>query len=94
MPEIGSIEHSFSLDVGYLKEGAHSLIIPINARLHELIGSIVVQWGHFELIINDLIIRMHHNISKEAPTGWQQGSFRRKRELFKSIVKEYCPKVG
>ena len=88
------INVQFSLEHAYLKEGCHTLVIPIEPKLLELIGYIAVQWGHYEVIINALIEAFHVRMYRQPPEKWQRFGFRKRKELFLGIMSDYFTSIG
>lgn len=88
------LDVQFSLEHAYLKEGCHTLVIPIENKLLELIGNIAVQWGHYEVIMNALIEAFHVRLCREPPQRWQRLGFKKRKELFRDIMGDYFTAVG
>lgn len=92
--EVPTLTVEFSLEHAYLKEGCHTLVIPIEPKLLELIGYIAVQWGHFEVVMNALINAFHVRMQRNPPERWQRLGFKRRKELFLNIMDHYFTAVG
>jgi hypothetical protein len=70
----------------YLREGEHSVLLPIDAGLASKIGLVITHWGFFEDRINALIEHLLPAAEVEE-RNWQWRSFERRRKLLRELLK-------
>lgn len=86
-PAIGSFDRRF------LKRGKHSTILCLPSAYHAPIGLVVAYWGTFENVFNCILRDIIEGEANDGGTrntaGWFGSEFRRRRELFKAICREW-----
>ena len=82
-----------SFSVKYMSAGKHSVFLYLPQALHSHIGLIIAHWGNFEVTFDHCLGAL---IEAEAERGikreskqWKTRSFRRRRQLFRDICKEW-----
>jgi hypothetical protein len=89
----GAVPVSMRFDVRYLKDGEHTLVIPISDAVADLMGRIVILWGGFELRMDLVIAFMLKTLGREEPKGWKRRSFSQRKELFQELMATYTTKL-
>ena len=77
----------------HLKAGEHTFIIPLKDEIAMLLGQIVVYWGAFELRMDLLIETVSARLNKEPPVGWKTMNFKKRKELFRDIMRDYTTQL-
>jgi hypothetical protein len=81
------IEGSFP--VTHLRSGGYTFFIPLKDEITQLIGKIAAYWGAFEVRMDLLIKSIGATMSKDLPLGWERLGFKKRKEIFRSLIKEY-----
>lgn len=84
-----TVQINFALDARYLRDGEHTLIIPLSNEVATLIGLIAIHWGGFEQRMDGLIDALFPRLNKSPPDNWRRLNFKRRRKLFKEVATEY-----
>jgi len=86
------IPNEFTFDPRFLRHGKNIALVHLPPIYHKDIGSIIVYWGQFEILFDTclraLIERERQDDQIRHTYGWEKFSFKRRKELFKEIVKD------
>ncbi|UYQ71608.1 hypothetical protein OF122_16425 [Pelagibacterium flavum] len=89
MPDQTTIKIEGSFKLTHLKPDAHTFLIPLKDDVAMLIGQIVVYWGAFEVRMDVMIEAISERLYKSPPQGWKRLAFKKRKELFRDLMREY-----
>ena len=88
-----SADFKFVLNQDYLRDGEHTLVIPVPDEISILVGKIAVGWGGFEIRMDKTIEAILIRLGQKGPQSWQRMNFKRRRKLFKDTLANYTKQL-
>lgn len=87
------IKFEGAFKITHLHEGGYTFFLPLNDNVARLIGQIIVYWGAFELRMDKMIEVAHTSLGTPASDGWKTLPFKKRKTLFRDIMRTYSSRV-